>query len=633
MGGAVSVSNPPVTPVSGIKIKNVILKKLPEAIEESIFVEERFPLLIDPTEQGGRFLKYQMGSFILFDDPTQLNKDYLNRALVGAMRYGRTLTIKFATMEGVTKDKLFTPGFFPVEVLTRQKFFTDEVWQSVLKPELGDPEPGEMTISQEFVLVLITVTEYVPPSLAEVMFVMRVEDKAAPSSSSGVGGVGGGEGGEGGEGDIMEAVAALYGAGEIKRNSLQLVEAAFDGDLDGIKDWIDKGFHIESCDGRKHTALSECACQGHLHVVSYLIQAGADPNALSDTGRSPLWRASFGGHLATVQALLEAGSNPEYRDRVSIESAFDVGRTDEVRECLSAWPLARTALLMDLRKRAILQKIEERIKTGAEREAFARAKIRGELVMKAEAGDTDGVREVLLMVAAEAEQTGCRPRATAEVRSETGQSLLSLAAQHDHEDLARMLLTHYLKCDESRWDLAEGELSVEAKVFKANVNSRDLKGWNCCCIAVFHTSLKVLRVLLEHGGDTSMRSSYNKHAHDLAKDELDAAGNVVKSKLEIREVLLEHDRSRDSSLFGGGKVVAVRGEADLYQDLHEDGSPVVMNIEFNNEQARGAENGGKAGKGGKGGAAKAGAVGGKKEKGGAEKNASNVSSKKAVVKK
>jgi hypothetical protein len=42
-----------------------------------------------------------------------------------------------------------------------------------------------------------------------------------------------------------------------------LVEAAFDGDLDELKSWIEKGYYIESIDGRKHTALSEAACQGN----------------------------------------------------------------------------------------------------------------------------------------------------------------------------------------------------------------------------------------------------------------------------------------------------------------------------------------------------------------------------------
>ena len=198
------------------------------------------------------------------------------------------------------------------------------------------------------------------------------------------------EGGDkaGGGDDVMEQVAALYGASEVVRNSTQLVEAAFDGDLDELKNWIDKGYHLESTDGRKHTALSEAACQGHMHVVAYLLEHGADPNALSDTGRSPMWRAAFNNHVAVVNTLLQAGCDPDFRDKVSMETAFDVTQSDELREILGSWDRQLTASLIESRRRTILAKIEERIKTGAEREQFAREKIRQELVAKAEAGDT-----------------------------------------------------------------------------------------------------------------------------------------------------------------------------------------------------------------------------------------------------
>ena len=66
------------------------------------------------------------------------------------------------------------------------------------------------------------------------------------------------------------------------------MECAFDGDMEGILSWIEKGYHIESVDGRKHTALSEAACNGHLDVVNFLIEQGADPNAPNDTGRTAL---------------------------------------------------------------------------------------------------------------------------------------------------------------------------------------------------------------------------------------------------------------------------------------------------------------------------------------------------------
>lgn len=101
-----------------------------------------------------------------------------------------------------------------------------------------------------------------------------------------------------------------------------------------MKNIIQKGYHLESCDGRKHTALSEASSQGHIDIVKYLLENGADPNSQSDTGRSPLWRAAFNGHIEVVKILLEAGANPQFRDKVSMESAFDIASKDEVREIL-----------------------------------------------------------------------------------------------------------------------------------------------------------------------------------------------------------------------------------------------------------------------------------------------------------
>lgn len=141
------------------------------------------------------------------------------------------------------------------------------------------------------------------------------------------------------------------------RNSTQLVEAAFDGDLDAMKDYIQKGYHIESVDGRKHTALSEAASQGHVPLVQYLLENGANPNALNDTNRSPLWRASFNGHIEVARILLEAGGSLELsRDKVSMESAFDVAKGDEMRDLLNSWDNKRTQQLMEQRRQVIIFK-------------------------------------------------------------------------------------------------------------------------------------------------------------------------------------------------------------------------------------------------------------------------------------
>ena len=43
------------------------LKGLPDAMDEAVFVREKWPLVVDPTGQAGRFLRYQRGSYLLGD--------------------------------------------------------------------------------------------------------------------------------------------------------------------------------------------------------------------------------------------------------------------------------------------------------------------------------------------------------------------------------------------------------------------------------------------------------------------------------------------------------------------------------------------------------------------------------------
>ena len=241
------------------KSNEVVFKKLPDAIEEAIYVHEKFPLVIDITEQASRFFKYQTGSFIRLDDPIQSTKQSMNRSLVSALQHGRTMTIKCHTLENLDINNLFQNKLFPKEVLDRSKFFLNEVWHSILQS--SDPSPDEIAISSSFVFILCTSTEYVPPELYDIMHVIKVVDKLDVDKRTE----------EGEDKDSMDAIAKLSGAKEIIRNSIPLVEAAFDGDLDEVKILIDKGYHLESIDGRKHTALSEASCQGHMIVIKYLL--------------------------------------------------------------------------------------------------------------------------------------------------------------------------------------------------------------------------------------------------------------------------------------------------------------------------------------------------------------------------
>tara|TARA_Y100001980_G_C14426438_1_gene216036 strand:+ start:168 stop:425 length:258 start_codon:yes stop_codon:yes gene_type:complete len=59
---------------------------------------------------------------------------------------------------------------------------------------------------------------------------------------------------------------------------------------------------------------------------------------------------------------------------------------------------SKTDDFMEKRKREILAKIKERIKTSVEREAYAKQQLREELMQKAEIGDLEGIKMLLNMM-------------------------------------------------------------------------------------------------------------------------------------------------------------------------------------------------------------------------------------------
>ena len=55
--------------------------------------------------------------------------------------------------------------------------------------------------------------------------------------------------------------------------------------------------------------LYSASLLGHLDVVRELLARGADVEAMSEDGWTPLLAASFGGRVEVVRALLDAGAN------------------------------------------------------------------------------------------------------------------------------------------------------------------------------------------------------------------------------------------------------------------------------------------------------------------------------------
>lgn len=105
----------------------------------------------------------------------------------------------------------------------------------------------------------------------------------------------------------------------LEQNSVdRLQEALVSGDIEAVRRYIAAGGDLEvrlnvgRADGGQ-TPLHIAAGRGHVALVRMLLEAGADPNALSTSGNTPLSRAICGPDHGpqTVELLLAHGADPD----------------------------------------------------------------------------------------------------------------------------------------------------------------------------------------------------------------------------------------------------------------------------------------------------------------------------------
>jgi hypothetical protein len=96
------------------------------------------------------------------------------------------------------------------------------------------------------------------------------------------------------------------------------------GDLEALKYLIE---HHEESDAKpKNESLMSASFNGHLTLVKYLVENGADLNATNYRDDTVLIQASFGGHLDVIKYLAEIGADLNARgyknDTVLIDAAY-----------------------------------------------------------------------------------------------------------------------------------------------------------------------------------------------------------------------------------------------------------------------------------------------------------------------
>lgn len=98
---------------------------------------------------------------------------------------------------------------------------------------------------------------------------------------------------------------------------------AVEGFVRGVKFLVEHGADVNAVNEFGDSALIDVTTLGNVDIARLLLAHGADPNATSRTRDNPLHTAAQGGNATLVALLLEAGADARSRTDLD-ESIFDV---------------------------------------------------------------------------------------------------------------------------------------------------------------------------------------------------------------------------------------------------------------------------------------------------------------------
>ncbi|XP_071846169.1 uncharacterized protein [Apostichopus japonicus] len=114
-----------------------------------------------------------------------------------------------------------------------------------------------------------------------------------------------------------------------------LIFAAREGHLDIVKALVDKGSVIDHADVNGWTALMWASYKGHANVVIELLLRGAQPNVQAHHGVTPIIWAAGRGHADVVRALLRQGAKVNSADKYGTTALVWAARKGHV-DCVRA---------------------------------------------------------------------------------------------------------------------------------------------------------------------------------------------------------------------------------------------------------------------------------------------------------
>ena len=127
---------------------------------------------------------------------------------------------------------------------------------------------------------------------------------------------------------------------EIMVDEEKLFLAASDGNIIEARQLVCCGLVNVNNNSCLSFPLHEAASHGHVAMVQFLLDKGADPNKATDYGGTPLYEATFRKHSKVVKLLLEGGADPNkgnhYETKTPLARAVFNGQEDVVKLLLDS---------------------------------------------------------------------------------------------------------------------------------------------------------------------------------------------------------------------------------------------------------------------------------------------------------
>ncbi|OQN97478.1 hypothetical protein B0A48_16631 [Cryoendolithus antarcticus] len=353
----------------------------------------------------------------------------------------------------------------------------------------------------------------------------------------------------------------------------KVAELSEQGDLDALKDALEKDpGALDIPDHAGNTPLQIASLNGQADVVVYLISLNCRIDCVNDQNESPLIDAAENGHIDVVTILLEAGVNPTRPNRKG-DLALDLVKddTDNAEEIRATLLSATERWKIDGDKQRADEAEQHRYRAGPVNELHFKERTYENLTVYVERNDRSSVQEILA--------AGVRPdNATLAAAAKTGDEyivsmLLSVMtdrakAKKAERPLLSVLGTHRLEMIEFLTNLDQFDPLYRDKQGRGWPEIADLKGG-----PVRKQAVELLQGLLDKAEKANGSSS------PAVDGEATQPGGVVESE-EVSEEDEEEEAEEDEKpRRKGGKrrlmsrrdMLAANGKAGSESSSDEEG--------------------------------------------------------------